>query len=194
MKTYKQTIEKPCLEIYYDQFADNPRKDDYNLGYFITVDEKHSSPDDRPDIENIIKTTADGADNTEAHMNLIKQSMPVIGEKVIAIYPVVKYEHGGVAYSLGTKKGFDYSNNGFYIVTKQSAERIDASPKDFERIIEGELEIYNQYANGEVYCVTLRDEDGEIIEDVGNLYGLDSVRDGLPAEYANEDLSKYIIK
>lgn len=198
-KTYKVTIEKPRLEIYIDNFARNPREDRTNLGYFYTADNKTISPDGTDsEIYNIMVKTGDEADNAGRHMELMKSRIEQeTGEKVLAIYPVYKHEHGNTVYRRGTAHGFDDSNNGFYIVTDKSAEETGADPKDFENWIDQELEVYTNWANGEVYGVRLFDEDGEEFDGQGELYSLEDVRAGFPPDFAeaykDDDLTQYIV-
>ena len=171
---------------------ESPREWD-NLGYFITCDSKHNSPDVNQDIKRIIQSTGDKALSQEMHIKMIKAGMKAenLG-KVLAIYPVTKYEHGNVSYSLGTVHGFDSSNNGFYIVTKESAAPIGAEVKDFEKIIRAEIETYNKWVSGEIYGFTLYDDKGEVEESCGGFYAIEEIREHLPKEWADEDLSGYI--
>jgi len=192
MKTYKTTTEKPCLEIVFDQYAESPRKHNDNLGYFITCERNYNSPDDNRELESLIKNTGDEGENAEEHIEKIKTEMEANGYgKVLAIYPVYKYEHGGVVYRRGTAHGFDYSNCGFYIVTDKTAEVLGITPKDFEKVIDAELETYNKWANGEVYAWTLYDENGEIVDGGGDYYSLEEIRAELPEEWQNEKLEDY---
>lgn len=196
MLTYTKTVveTKPRLEIFHDQFATSPREDS-NLGYFITIERNYDSPDKAPEIYRIVKEAAEEAANVDEHMEVIRQAIQMsTGEKVIYITPVYRYEHGNVVYKRGTAKGFDYSNSGFYIVTDKTAAELGSDPKDFEGIIDAELEMYTKWANGEVYSVNVYDEDGEL-QDVGlSCYSLEDVAAGLPEEFANEDLYQYIIQ
>ncbi len=196
MKTYKkvETVEKPRLVISYDGFSRSPRDIDFqNLGYFITVDSRYESPDKNETLEKIVKETGQEAGNQAEHIEMIETAVNVAtGEKVLEVYPVTKYEHGGVSYSLGTKKGFDSSNNGFYIVTDKSVKELGAKKKAWESIIKEELKTYTYWVNGEVYLVQLFDENGEMTESCGELYGFEAVEQGLPAEFKGEDLTSYI--
>lgn len=141
-----------------DDIGDSPR-DWSNCGYFITCDSRYNSPDDNDTIKAIIKDTSDEATSQDDHIKLIKKEIKEqTGEKVLAIWPVVKYEHGGVSYSLGIKHGFDYSNNGFYIITDKSIEETGTEKKDWERVVKEELENYNQWNNGEVYTYRLEEK------------------------------------
>ena len=114
-------------------------------------------------------------------------------EKIIAIYPIVKYEHSGVAYSIGPKHGFDFSNNGFYVITEKTQKEIGAKKKDFKKIVEGELNCYNQWCNGEVYSFILYDKNGEIEDSCCSFYDINDIKDYLPKEWDKEDLNDYLI-
>lgn len=195
MKTYtKQVLEtKPRLEIMYDRYSESPRKWD-NLGYFITVDKNYYSPDRNSTLESIVKETEDTATSQKEHIKLIKKEVQdQTREKVIAIYPVTKYEHCGTAYFLGTKQGFDYSNNGFYIVTDKTAKVLGTPKKRFEKVIRGEIEIYNKYLRGEVYGFALYDDKGEVEDSCWGFYDVEDIRGVLPEDWKDENLSEYFI-
>ena len=192
MKTYKKIEEHPRLSIYHDDCPESPREWS-NLGYFITKDSNYLSPDKHEQLEEIVISTGDDAKDAEDHMDRIKEEvLEIMDEKVLAIYPVVKYEHSGVCYSLGIKHGFDYSNNGFYIVTDESIKECGTEIQDLERVISQEIKTYNSYANGEVYGFTLYDKDGEVEDSCSGFYSLEDVRDALPKEWKNEDLDEYL--
>lgn len=196
MKTYTQTriTTEPRLVIEYDESPESPREWS-NLGYFITVDRNYSSPDKNETLERIVKETGEEATDQANHIDLItKRVEDELNEHVEAIYPICKYEHSGVAYSLGTSHGFDYSNNGFYIVTTKSRAEIGVKKdkKAFERFIEDELKVYNQWANGEVYRFTLYDETGEVEDSCSGFYDIESIRENLPEEFKDEDLDEYV--
>lgn len=194
MKTITYTTQKTInqLKITHGDIAESPRNWS-NLGYFITIDRNYRSPDNNQDIINIVKDTGDNATSQEDHIKLIKKAIKdQLNEKVVAIYPIVKYEHGGISYSLGSKHGFDYSNNGFYIITDKTQNLLGTPKKSFEKVIKQELEEYNQYINGEVYQFTLYNEQGEIVDSCGGFYDLEDIKDHLPEEWKDETLSDYI--
>jgi len=190
--TFKQEITKPKLEISNDEFTNSPREWS-NLGYFITVDRNYYSPDRNETLERIVKETGQEAGSQEEHMEMIKSAIEEdTDEKVLAIYPVVKYEHSGVSYSLGTVHNFDYSNNGFYIITEESQKELGTDKKDFEKVIKQELEVYNKYVNGEVYEFCLYDDNGEVADSCGGFYDIEDIREYLPEEWSKEDLTEYV--
>lgn len=194
MKTFKEIVEKPLLIINHDKCSESPREWT-NLGYFLTSDRNYS-PDGKsnPEIQKIMEETGDEAKNLEDHIELMKKRIEEeIGEKVLAIYPIVKYEHSGVSYSLGYQRGFNYSNNGFYIITDKSQKETGTEEKDFEKVIVSELETYNKYANGEVYRFTLFDENGEIEYFCCGFYDIEDIKGNLPDEWKDENLEQYLV-
>ena len=58
---------------------------------------------------------------------------------------------------------------------------------------ESTIKEYNAFINGEVYRYTLHDEQGQEIESCGGLYSFAEIKDNLPTEWQDEDMSKYFI-
>ena len=193
MKNYTKqtTITKPKLVIEYDEYAQNPRYDT-NLGYFITIGDDTQTPDSEEQIAEIIRASGDEAQNQEDHIQIMSNLINTeTSEKVIAIYPITKCEHSGVSYSLGTKHGFDNSNNGFYIITDKTQEEIGVKKADFEKCIKQELETYNQYINGEIFRFTLYDDKGEEEDTCSGFYSIKDIKGQLPSEWEDEDMEEY---
>lgn len=193
MKTYKKTIEKPLLEITNEEDPENPREWS-NLGYFITIESDNYSPDNNDELHKIIKNTGKEATSQEKHIEMItEQYQEETGYHIEAIYPITKYKHGGTIYKLGQYHGFDYSNNGFYIITTETQKELGTKKKDFEKVINQELEVYNQFINGETYRFILYDKKGEHEDSCGGFYNIEHIREHLPKEWKKEDLTNYII-
>lgn len=194
MKTYQEVVEKPRLEITYDSDVDSPRTWS-NLGKFIVISSRYNSPDDDETFISIVKETSQYATSQENHIELIKKEIEDLGDKVLYITPVCRYEHSGVSYSIGTKHGFDYSNNGFYIVTEETLKGICeplSSDEEYEKQISSEIETYNQWVNGEVYAFTLYDENGEHEDSCCGFYAIEDIKEHLPEEFKDEDLEQYL--
>lgn len=194
MKTFTKTTvtTEPLLVIEHDENTTSPREWS-NLGYFITVDRKQYSPDRHPEFEYIVKDTGDLAESQAEHIKMIGDRIEAeSSEKVLAIYPIVKYEHSAISYSLGTVNNWDYSNNGFYIVTAKKAKEIGAKAKDYQKIIKNELEVFNKWINGECYQFCLYNEQGEVEDSCGGFYSVEDIREYLPKDWKKEDLTEYI--
>ena len=192
MKTYIKETQEPRLVIEHDEFSPSPREWS-NLGYFITCDSRHYSPDKNKELEYIVKDTGEQATSQAEHIKMIGDRIKdETDEIVLGIYPIVKYEHGGVVYRLGTAQGFDYSNNGFYIITDKTVKEIGAKAKDYEKIIKNELEVFNKWLNGECYQFCLYNEQGEVEDSCGGFYDIEDIREYLPKEWKKEDLTDYI--
>jgi len=195
MKTYKKTVNCPKLVIDYDNNATSPREWN-NLGYFITVKNNVYSPDKPFDgmLENCITTIGNKVESLEKHIEIIKNWFELnTKEKILAIYPVIKYEHSGVVYKLGTAHGFNYSNNGFYIITDKTQKELGMPKKSFEKIIKQEINTYNRWMNGEVYSYKLYNDAGEVKDSCGGFYDIEDIRKYLPKEWAKENLAEYVI-
>lgn len=194
MKTYTKTIEQPRLVIKHDDSPESPREWD-NLGYFITSEQRYMSPDGKKaeGVQSIVESAADDANNSEHHAELITAAINEMGETVKAIYLVYRYEHGNVIYRRGTASGFDYSNCGFYIVTDKTADILGTPADRFDAVIDGELETYSAYTNGDVYGFTLYDDNGEHEDSCWGLYDIDDIKEALPDSFKNEDMHDYLV-
>jgi hypothetical protein len=178
------------LVISYDPDGESPREWN-NLGYFITQDRNYYSPDKNEELQAVIKTGGEIASSQTEHIKYIKEHY--YPEKILAIYPIVKYEHSGISYSRGTAHGWDYSNNGFYIITDKTQKEVGTKKKDWEKVIDQELELYNQWCSGEIYQFTLYDETGEFIDSMSGFYKIEDIRGYLPKEWKDEKLDDYLI-
>lgn len=210
MKTYQTTISKPRLVIRYEADPESPRVC-LTIGLFFTKDRRYESPDgtEHP-LYQIMIDASEEAKNTEDHIRIMKEkaneafldSSPKDGNEhdedlhVIEIYPVVKHEHSGVVYRRGTAKGFDYSNNGFYFVTAKRLHDLyseTCTQETIEEAIDSELKMYSQWADGEVYAYMLYDENGEMVDSCCGFWCLDDIKESLPEEWKDEDLSEYML-
>ncbi len=191
MKTYKLTIEKPQLEINYDEFAYNPRNDD-NLSLLIL---KGVYGDNNTELKELLNTTANFAKNAQEHLILMKREIKRRYGKIVYANFISKYEHSGICLKIGNFKGFDYSMIGFVFITEKRLKEIGLSNTSntcIEGIISDEINTYNQWLNGEVYQYILYDNQGTIVDSCTGFYDLESIKKDLPKEWQNEDLEQYI--
>lgn len=193
--TYTKEVEEPKLIIEYDTDCESPRQDG-NLGYFYTKAIKYESPDGNiGEIYNAMIAGESEAYNTESHIKIMTRLIEEnTMEKVLAVYPINRFEHGNIKYSIGMAKGFDYSNCGFYIITDKTVKSVGTKPKDFENVIKAELDMYNAWVNGEIYRFTLLDDKGEQVDSVGGFYNIEDIRNYLPTEeWKDEKLEYYLV-
>jgi len=183
MKTYKIEIEKPRLNIRYDKFAENPRNFNETLGYWIVISSRHISPDNNEILSNIIENTQYGCKNVEEHKEKIKRVIKEeMEETVIYINEVSMYCHSGCHYKLGNIQGWDWSMNGFYIITDKTLKEYkkfinpDIMKEDFEKTIENEIETYNKWLNNEYLAWELYNENGKMIDSGGGYKDLEEIK------------------
>lgn len=188
MAIYQNKKEKNLfLKVYFDELGSESPRTWTNIGYFITLSSNYKSPDENETIRQIIDETQHEAQNSKEHMEIIKEKIKgITGEKVLAIYPITTYEHSNIVYKLGEIKGFDYSFNGFYIITDKTAKEYNT--KDYKKIIEQELELYNKWVNGETLtgiiekietCKCCKQNTSEIIDSISNCYDEKEIFDNL---------------
>ena len=189
MKTYKEIIEQPKLVISYDYDSDTPRNWS-NLSILIIRDNKG---DDNSYLTSELERTQYEVNNAEEHKQLMIEVIEDhFGSKVVYSDFISKYEHSGVSYFIGQSSGWDYSNIGFVFVTEGSLKEIGCAEEDIEEIVKCEIETFSQWANGEIYHFTLYDDEGNEEDSLGGIYGLEEIKEYLPEEWQEEDLSEYI--
>lgn len=193
MKTINVTVTKPKLVIEYDGDCESPRTWS-NIGYFLTFERNYKSPDDNKDFKWIkelatdenVKCVADHIQEIEKNWDSKEYG------KIVYIEAVTRFEHGVVQYKLGDLSGWDYSTCGFYIVTDKSQQELGTPDDKIEYVIQDELDCYNKWRNGEVFLFVLYNNDGEVKDSCSGFYSLEDIKEYLPEEWANEDLSQYL--
>lgn len=193
MKTYQKTIKALRLVIEHDDYTTSPRGWS-NAGVFITKESKYLSPDGTNNDFYQAMVDVSEYNNAQEHADAIKKQLETLGHNVLYIVPVSRYEHGNVVYKRGVHNGWDSGVCGFYIITKKKWDVHvggDFTEDHANKLIDGELEAYTNYANGEVYQFTLYDEHGEVVDSCGGFYDIEDIREYLPEEWAKEDLQEY---
>jgi len=199
------------LKIYQDKDIESPREWD-DLGYFITQQRNYNSPDKNKPLQAIIKEAYDEQPtNATGHIKKIKRlCKQQFNEDIVLIVPISKYEHGNIRYYIGDHKvcSFDSGVCGFYIITKESLKKCYGLKRPINKTllekIQVELDLYNTWENGEIYCfilhqkqtITIDKKEYSRIEYVDNycgFYGLEDIKKHLPEQFKNKDLNDYII-
>lgn len=105
---------------------------------------------------------------------------------IAVILPLFLYDHSGIAISTRSWHGrahhaeWDSGQVGFIFVSKDKIrdeygwKRLTKKRLEkIEQYLVGEVEEYNDYLTGNVYCWFVKDQDGETIESCGGYYGYD---------------------
>jgi len=186
METTLKLTENRKLVISYDEWADSPRTWD-NLTKMIFFG-KHKHLGDK---HNINSDNYNGWDELE---QAIKKEYDVI-----LIEKVYAYSHGGLTISTSPFScPWDSGILGFVIITKQdikenygwkviTKKRLDEVSNSLDRIIESEIEVLDNYIQGEVFSFQIQDEAGEIEDSCSGFYGSDIKVNGILDYIPNED-------
>jgi hypothetical protein len=150
-----------------------------NIGYALTAERRYYSPDKNDVLMQIMKDTGDYANTAQEHIKgmtkRIKKEKEV-SEKVLFIFPITKYEHSGVSYSVGDNRScpFDSGIAGFYFVTQEKwtecMGKTRATYAKAKKIAQDEMRIYTQFCNGDLYGYSIEDENGDFVDSCGGFY------------------------
>lgn len=153
------------LDVWHDEFADNPRELNENLGQFC----RHVYHDGCNEVSNDIVESLSWFDKKAD-----KQKLDRMG---YVAFPLIKFEHGDVHYYIGEPTcPWDSGQVGWYIVSKEHirkwyGKRLTKKLLErIEHICQCELEEYTNWANGDVYGFTFY-RNGEFVETCGGFYG-----------------------
>jgi hypothetical protein len=154
--------ETYTIEIESDEDAESPREWD-NLGEILYTPTRYKLGDRRTDADEI---EAIMADDNEIWL------------------PVYAYIHSGVALSTGNAYPFndrwDADMCGIIHVSKDIVRKEYGKQRisrklyaRIESLLRSEIEELNQYLQGDVYCYSIQDESGDVIDSCCGLYGYD---------------------
>ena len=184
------TTKNYTLKLEHDELAESPREWD-NLGKMICFHKRYTLGDDhdyRPE---------DYSGWDEMQTAIIKN------EDAAIILPIYMYDHSGITISTSPFScPWDSGRIGFICISKKkireeySVKRI--TKKLIDRVTEylkGEVETYDQYLRGDVYCFTVtNNETGEEEDSCGGFFGDDiktnGVLDNLSEEIRTEILAE----
>ncbi len=119
---------------------------------------------------------------------------------VAVVKPIYMYSHSG--QTISTKPfgcRWDSGQLGFAIVTKEairkeySTKRVTQKYRDLaEKVLEGEVEVLDQYICGDVYGYIVEDENGVEEDSCWGFYGSDVEENGI-LDYLNEEDRQHVL-
>lgn len=134
----------------------------------------------------------------------IEDAKEIENSKDYISLPVFMLDHGGIDISSKTTyseyyMGMDSGQLGVIFVSKDAvreAFNVKRITKNLEKkvinILHGEVETYNQFVTGDVYCYEILDESGDIVDSCGGIFGYNNCKEEI--ESLIEALSRPPIK
>lgn len=103
-------------------------------------------------------------------------------------YQEKQYDHSGISMNVGGPTcRWDGSRVGWIFITKDKIEAEGWTKEQATKYLEGEVETYSQYLEGDVWGWRVEDEDGDIVESCYGYYGDDGVEDAIAEGKATID-------
>lgn len=165
------------VKIGYDEDAYSPRSDGYNAANLVLWGRNYDFPNDA----GIDLDAFSGWDEVAKELSE--------NYDALVVSPVWVYEHSGIALKAGEARTYpfddpwDSAQAGVAYVTRQTWSECqgtawtgsDEDVATAHRLIQGDVETYSKYVNGEVYYYSIQDFDGEVVDACGGFYGYEDV-------------------
>jgi hypothetical protein len=170
MKTNIKLKNGQTLEIIQDEFGESPREWD-NICEMICFHKRYDLGD---------KHNIKSHDYSSWEEMIDANSLP--SDIVVPLY---FYDHGGIAISTSPFScPWDSGQIGFAIIpvnkiVLEYGDDSDISRANARRVLQGEVNTYNQYLQGEVFGYVLKDEAGEEIDSCWGFFGYDPTTNGI---------------
>lgn len=163
------------VKIYYDDAVESPREWD-NLGIMACFHNRYMIGDKDHGIN------GDDFESWDEMEEYIWNELDAV-----VILPIYLYNHSGLAFNTtGFSCPWDSGQIGFIFTTKQKikefygdVEITDEFKEKLENHLRSEIEVYEQYATGQVYYYVIYDKDGELTDSCGGFYGIDTIKEEL---------------
>lgn len=155
------------LKIEHDECGESPRDWD-NTGTMLCAHRRYTLGDIQIESESEAREWIDDND-------------------VLVELPLYLYDHGGLAISTRSFIGrahhadWDSGQVGIIVATRDEVLKAGLDPDDLEKlesVLKSEVKTYDTYIRGEVYWVSIRDENDDVVDSLSGLYGY---------EYAEEE-------
>ena len=103
---------------------------------------------------------------------------PTNKANIVEILPLYLYDHSGLSMSTGDfNDRWDSGQVGWIYTTKYQLDKSGTNPADAKRILQGEVENYDQYLRGDCYILVKvtyhKDKKQADLDTVGGYYGYD---------------------
>jgi len=179
------------IEIENDSYPMNPRTDWDNGTIMVCQHGRYSLGDEKHGVD------LDGCNSwADVKKAIVKQKKPIV------ILPLYLYDHSGITMNTtGFSCGWDSGQVGFIFINEAKAKEIGWTKAYAKTLAKGDdekykgktreeiltnfmisdVETYDNYISGQVYQFTVKDKDGEEVEDgsCGGFYGYDHDKSGL---------------
>lgn len=186
VETYRSRSGKLVCEIYPDEFPDDPRKWD-NLGTMITSHRKYILGDECVGDFWMWLLQSVGTDfEWEWYDWFVSHNAPKkVRDRLLErfkkqniVLPLYLYDHSGLRLrTYGFHDPWDSGQVGFIFVPIKWVKkefgwkRLTRKRREHvEKLLRAEVDTYDQYLNGEVYCLVLKDDQGDIVDSVCGVY------------------------
>jgi len=100
------------------------------------------------------------------------------------ILPLALFDHGSISMQVGTGYGWDSGQVGFIYATAKDLRRVLglSSGEDIDlararRLLEGEVETYDQYLQGDIYSYVVENEYGDHLDSCYGFYGREAAEE-----------------
>lgn len=176
---FYRTSDDTFVTLEYDEFPESPR--DWATTTFVLLNSSYSQPDGVT-VEEFLKDL--DLDRPLEEYNT-DQLMSAAKKHGIIMEPVSVYEHSGTEFYLGYPQDhydgrWDCSFAGFMYVSITALAQVfpetpaGALESKAKQLFGGDLAVYNQFVNGDVYVWTEYEKTGEPYNCYGGLYGTSS--------------------
>ncbi len=154
------------LNVEPDEYADSPKEwGDENL--FLVGFHREFSVDHKDVGEGLVRSIFAGNKYEDGS----KSEDAVEFSKKYHVFPLEAYIHSGVSLHLGGEaridRAWDVSMVGALFVAKSEAR----TKKRAEELARGLIKTWNMYLSGDVWSVSVEDQDGEVLDTCGGFYG-----------------------
>ena len=174
MMEWKNKKGDKILKIEQDECPESPREWD-NFGTMVCFHNNYTLGD-KHDLNEVYEDGMVGFGNWDGMKKyLIKE------KKAVVVLPIYLYDHSGLTIKT-TPFGCNWDSGqiGFIYCTKETMKENGVTKKLAKEYLDSEVQIYNQYIQGEVYCVSVSEVkkckccnhvENEILDSIGSIFG-----------------------